>query len=266
MGCVGFSPSQLCFTPPRLVDFLFMAKDPAFLFYTNDFDSKTKFFTHEQVGIYLRLLMAQHQNGRLTEKQMIFICGRHDEEVFAKFSKDELGLFYSERLEEEITKRKKFVKSRSDNRTGKNKEDMKNISLSYEKHKGLLMENEIEIDKDILKNRKAQFEKFWDYYKKGSKKLSKERFLALTDDELSKMRIHLPAYFKATPEKKFRKDAERYLSNKLWENDDVLELTKKTELPKDWWNMELTTEQLELLTPTQRREKQNNDIRKQMGI
>lgn len=121
-----------------------MAKDPAFLFYTNDFDSKTKFFTHEQVGFYLRLLMAQHQNGHLTEKQMIFICGRSDEEVFSKFIKDESGLFYSERLEEEINRRKKFVQSRSDNRSGKTKEDMIIISKTYEKHTGQRMEIENE--------------------------------------------------------------------------------------------------------------------------
>ena len=44
-----------------------MAKDPAFLFYPNDFDCATRFFTDEEVGIYLSLLIAQFQNGRLSE-------------------------------------------------------------------------------------------------------------------------------------------------------------------------------------------------------
>src|SRR6185437_9562737 len=61
-----------------------MAKDPAFLFYSNDFDSGTKFLTDEQVGKYLRLLMSQHQHGHLTEKQMLFICKTRDEEIFKK--------------------------------------------------------------------------------------------------------------------------------------------------------------------------------------
>ena len=43
-------------------------KDPAFLFYTNDFDRGCQFFTDEQVGKYIRLLMAQHQHGHLSEK------------------------------------------------------------------------------------------------------------------------------------------------------------------------------------------------------
>jgi uncharacterized protein YdaU (DUF1376 family) len=92
-----------------------MAKDPAFLFYTNDFDAKTKFFTHEQVGMYLRLLIAQHQNGHLTEKQMVFVCGAKDEEVFSKFSTDTDGKFFNERLEAEIAKRKSYSDSRKAN-------------------------------------------------------------------------------------------------------------------------------------------------------
>lgn len=110
-----------------------MAKDPAFLFYPNDFDCATRFFSNEQVGIYLRLLIAQFQNGRLSEKHMNVICKTYDEDVFSKFMKDDNGLFYNERLENEVVKRKNYSESRRNNR--KNKE---NISLSYVKH----MENE----------------------------------------------------------------------------------------------------------------------------
>jgi len=39
-----------------------MGKDPAFLFYSNDFDQGTKFFTDDQTGKYIRLLIAQHQH------------------------------------------------------------------------------------------------------------------------------------------------------------------------------------------------------------
>ena len=103
-----------------------MAKDPAFSFYTNDFDSKTKFFTHEQVGMYLRLLMAQHQHGHLTEQQMIFICGRYDKDVFSKFTPDDNGLFFNDRLDHEIKKRKEYSESRKTNRNSK-KKNLKNF-------------------------------------------------------------------------------------------------------------------------------------------
>lgn len=103
-----------------------MAKDPAFLFYPNDFDCATRFFTNEQIGIYLRLLIAQFQNGRLSEKHINIICKSYDEDVMSKFLKDEMGLYYNERLENEIVKRKNYSESRRNNR--KNKE---NISSSY---------------------------------------------------------------------------------------------------------------------------------------
>lgn len=116
-----------------------MAKDPAFLFYPGDFNTGTQFFSDEQVGKYMRLLMAQHQHGHLTEDQVKFICKSYDNQVMSKFKKDSAGLWYNERLEIEVIKRKKFVESRSKNKSGKTKE--KNTSFSYDNH----MENENEI-------------------------------------------------------------------------------------------------------------------------
>lgn len=113
-----------------------MAKDPAFLFYPGDFNTGTQFFTDEQVGKYMRLLMAQHQHGHLPEKHMLFICKSYDKDIFSKFKKDSEGLWYNERLEIEVEKRKNYSASRSKNKEGKTKQ--KNISKSYVPH----MENE----------------------------------------------------------------------------------------------------------------------------
>ena len=124
-------------------------KDPAFLFYTGDFLSGTMFFTDEQVGIYIRLLMAQHQHGRLSEKQVNIVCESHDKVVLEMFGIDTDGNYYNTRLELEVNKRKAYSKSRSENRTKKDKEptkDMKNISKTYVKH----MENE---NRDINKDK-----------------------------------------------------------------------------------------------------------------
>lgn len=122
-----------------------MAKDPAFLFYANDFDSKTKFFTHEQVGMYLRLLIAQFQIGRLKEEHILHICKRYDKDILSKFTKDENGLYFNERLEQECIKRKKYSQSRRDNRT---KKDNKIVSydVSYDTTYVPHMENTLLID------------------------------------------------------------------------------------------------------------------------
>lgn len=116
-----------------------MAKDPAFLFYTGDFSTGTQFFTDEQVGKYIRLLMAQHQHGHLSEQQMNHICKTYDSDVLGKFTKDAEGKFYNERLEFEINKRKKYSESRSANRLSTKTEPLINdISKTYVEH----MENE----------------------------------------------------------------------------------------------------------------------------
>jgi uncharacterized protein YdaU (DUF1376 family) len=92
-----------------------MGKDPAFLFYPNDFDAATKFFDDAQVGLYMRLLIAQFQHGHLSERQINFITKERDEMVFTKFKKDEKGHFYNERLDSEIAKRVKYSESRRKN-------------------------------------------------------------------------------------------------------------------------------------------------------
>jgi hypothetical protein len=61
----------------------------------------------------------------------------------SKFTKDSKGLWFNERLEIEIEKRKNYVASRSKNKEGKTKEKI--ISKSHDPH----MENENEIENDI---------------------------------------------------------------------------------------------------------------------
>lgn len=85
-----------------------MAKDPAFLFYSSDFLTGTMFMTNEQVGLYIRMLAAQHQHGgRIDTNVLRNECNRitGGDTVFNKFTHDEQGS-YSERLFQEMEKRK----------------------------------------------------------------------------------------------------------------------------------------------------------------
>ena len=122
-----------------------MSKDPAFLFYSSDFLTGTMFLTNEQIGIFIRLLCVQHQKGRLREKDMLKICKTYDEDVFEMFTKDDENLFYNERLEAEVNKRKAYSESRRNNRKNKTTPP-KNTSLTYVKH----MENENENENVII--------------------------------------------------------------------------------------------------------------------
>jgi len=86
-----------------------MAKDPAFLFYSSDFLTGTMFMTNEQVGLYIRLLCAQHQHGgRIDTNVLRTQCESitNGSLVYSKFEHDDTGSF-SVRLDEEMKKRKR---------------------------------------------------------------------------------------------------------------------------------------------------------------
>jgi len=52
-------------------------KDPAVLFYFQDFLVGTEFMTDEEVGKYIRILCHQADKGPLTEYQVKKICKNH---------------------------------------------------------------------------------------------------------------------------------------------------------------------------------------------
>jgi hypothetical protein len=125
-----------------------MAKDPAFLFYSQDFLTGTYLMTDQQVGKYIRLLCLQHQKGMLTEKDMMKICETYDEDIFCKFEKEN-GLFYNKRLKFEAEKRSAYAESRRKNREKVIIKDMNNISKTYVPH--MENENENENENEIVK-------------------------------------------------------------------------------------------------------------------
>jgi len=116
-----------------------MSKDPAILFYTQDFLVGTMMMSDEQVGQYIRLLCLQHQKGGyLTEEVMNKICGGYDPDIFPKFKKNADGLFFNQRLIDEVERRKNYSESRRQNRLKK----PDNISLSHDKDMETVTENE----------------------------------------------------------------------------------------------------------------------------
>lgn len=129
-----------------------MAKDPAFLFYYQDFLVGTDEFSNEEVGAYIRCLCFQAAKNGITDNHMKNICKTQAIQNAIKkkfiFFPDE-GVYKNERLVVETEKRKKYSESRSGNRLGRKKGVGKphNISSSYEPH----MENENE-NKDENEN------------------------------------------------------------------------------------------------------------------
>jgi uncharacterized protein YdaU (DUF1376 family) len=93
-----------------------MAKDPAFLFYSSDFMMGTALMSESEVGQYIRILCHMHQSGHLSLEDMKNICSNISPKVVAKFRADDNGLYYNERLDAEVLKRKNYSESRRNNR------------------------------------------------------------------------------------------------------------------------------------------------------
>ncbi len=98
-----------------------MAKDPAFLFFPGDWLGGTMTFSRSHKGAYMDLLMCQFNGGHMSLQDVRTVLGDKDfEEMWEsklkrKFKTDENGLFYNQKLENEIIKRKKFTASRTKN-------------------------------------------------------------------------------------------------------------------------------------------------------
>jgi hypothetical protein len=90
-------------------------KDPAVLFYTQDFLVGTISMSYEEKGRYITLLCIQHQKGFLTEKDLRLHLTEEDIEVFAKFTKDADGKYYNQKLRDEAERRKTYTANRLKN-------------------------------------------------------------------------------------------------------------------------------------------------------
>jgi len=90
-----------------------MSKDPAVLFYTSDFLTGTSRLTDEQCGQYIRALCSQHQEGKFSKEELHSILKSYDSPVWKKFIHGQDGLFFNERMQNEIENRISYCKSKS---------------------------------------------------------------------------------------------------------------------------------------------------------
>ena len=124
-----------------------MAKDPAFLFYPNDWLGGTMGMTFEEKGAYMELLMLQFNRGHMTKHMIGRTVGQLWDNIQDKFVKDGEGRYFNERLEDEQTKRKRYSESRRNNKKGINQHTKKPSG-----HMTSHMEN-VNEDKDVIKSK-----------------------------------------------------------------------------------------------------------------
>lgn len=219
-----------------------MKKDPAFLFYSRDFYEGVALMNFEDRGKYITILCVMHQKGRLSEESIRFLVGSVSVSLEAKFSKDEGGLWYNERLEYELDVRRSFVDSRIENGKlgGRPKASAEPSGLpngnpiakpSAEPNgkptNNLIANANDNRIKEGLETIKESFDKFWDLYeKKIGKPKTLNEWKKLSDEERLLALKYTPAY-KLSKEKQYRKDPERFLRNKCW-NDELISFQSVT--------------------------------------
>jgi uncharacterized protein YdaU (DUF1376 family) len=199
---------------PHLPVLLFiMAKDPAFLFYPNDWLGGTMGMTFEEKGAYMELLMLQFNRGHMTKDMIGRTVGQLWVNIQDKFVEDKDGCFYNVRLEEEKNKRKAFSESRRNNRKGVNQYTKKKEHKSG--HMTSHMEN---VNEDVNSNQIGKdFEIFFEAYgKKLDQVLCQREWMSIDRPEHAKILEHVKRYVAATPEIKYRKKPINYLKDRTW--------------------------------------------------
>ena len=198
-----------------------MAKDPAFLFYPGDWLGGTMLFSRSHKGAYMDLLMAQFNNGHMNINQIKIVLGSDYAEMWEsvlkpKFQIDENGLYYSKKMDDEVSKRKKYTESRR-----KNLEGEPHIETHIAPHMENENENETKDKKEINVYSK-QFDEFWNLYpKRNGRKVGKKNTLKLFKniEEFDLLIIATKNYTESKIAKdNFSRDPERFLKNDFWQD------------------------------------------------
>ena len=117
------------------------SKDPAFLFYPSDWIGGTMGMSFEEKGMYIELLMMQFSRGHMTPHMIGQVVGQNWDKISHKFTQDENGLWYNERLELEKKRRKAFTDSRKNNLKGSNQHSNKSGHMGGQVTNHMVNEN-----------------------------------------------------------------------------------------------------------------------------
>lgn len=182
----------------------------------------------EEKGAYIELLILQFNRGHLTSDMIGRTVGQLWGQLKDKFEVDENGLFYNERLDIEMNKRKSFVNSRKNNLSGKNQ-------YSKEEENSTLMEGQVtshteDVNRNVNKIENVIDEEVEDLYNEvvvlfdencRPKTAIQKRDWCLTLDKLIRIDGHPPEYIKAV--------VQRIRDDSFWRSNflSILKLRKK---------------------------------------
>lgn len=217
-------------------------RDPAMLWYWDNWYSGTQLLSRFLKGCYMDLLHAQFNNGHLSLEEIKTCLGSDFGQSWPtlqkKFTRDENGMFFNERTELEKNRRAKFVESRSNNKSGRKK----SYDKSHDKHminhmgdgNGNLSLGE---DKEGPGEKEGDisFDTFWDLYDKKEDRLKCEKkWGSIAKRERERILEVLPAYIISKPDKKFRKNPLTWLNGKCWQDEILVQKSiRRNNVPEE---------------------------------
>lgn len=201
-----------------------MAKElPYFKFEPSEWDNgNIQICTRETKGLFIDLCsMYWSRLGELPYALALQkLCAGNDNALHELQKHDIFGVvdgnIVIEFLDEQLSE---FHETSEKRRNAANKRWKDASALQKKSKSNAIREDKIREDKSIIHD--DSFALFWDKYgKKVQPSKCKVIWKKLSPDEHSKIMIHLDAYTKV--DRQFRKDPERYLKNRCWEDEVIL--------------------------------------------
>lgn len=205
-----------------------------------DFIKDTSFLTNEEIGIYMKLIWLYYDTEKPLTKDFSMLAikvGARDKEISVcamlnmYFDEQEDGWHHS-RCDKEIAEYHGFIesKSKAGKASAERRLNMKSTGveqvLNTKTTDVQLTTNHKPLTTNHIKTIPSkEFEEFWDSYgkKRGKAKALKEWQKAKINDELAKILIEqAKKQAIAITDPQFRKDPERWIKGKHWEDEIVV--------------------------------------------
>ena len=174
-----------------------MAKDPAFLFYYQDWLVGTYFLRRKEKGAYMDLLCYQADRGPLSMETIKEILNSDFEECWPRLREkfqEEDGYYYNKRLLLEQEKRKNYTESRRRNLKKVHMDEHMLFHMENENENENINENKNENNKEetsakFFSSNILEFEKLWNIWKEYRKKEHKFMYKSSVSESTALARL-----------------------------------------------------------------------------
>lgn len=219
-----------------------MSKAPAFQFYANDFMDATRLWDANAVGLYIRCLCIQWTQGSIPDDLKLLARAIHCDlaEIQAcwptlkkKFDAADDGTLKNSRLEEVRGRQKEIssVRSQAAHASAKARANAKANAPAKHKQRKVKEKKKDELEGGgegggtspaLEPSLWPDFNDFWDEYeKKVGKEAAMNEWEKIPQKDRVAIMLMLPDYVASKPDPHYRKDPERFLKHKSW-NDEII--------------------------------------------